>query len=144
MKTVLLVVLLVSAGAFLLAADIESVKSEPNLERRSEKALLNAEAAFDAARKAHSDGADQAFTVALAEIGQSIQLIRQSLDDSGKNARKSPKYFKKAEVGLRKLGRRLDSFRVELSVDERAPVEKLVQQAHETQEHLLHAIMGKK
>ncbi len=144
MKILPLVVSLVFASAPRLAADIDSVKAEPNLERRSEKALLNADAAFDAARKAHSEGADQAFTAALAEIGQSIQLIRQSLDESGKNARKSPKYFKKAEVGLRKLGRRLDSFRVVLSVDERAPVEKLVEQAHETQEHLLHAIMGKK
>ena len=34
----------------ILRADLDAVRSEPNLEKRSEKAMLNAEAALDSAR----------------------------------------------------------------------------------------------
>ena len=128
----------------ILRADLDAVRSEPNLEKRSEKAMLNAEAALDSARKAYEGGDMNAVRGALTEIRDSIALTRESLDSSGKNARKSPKYFKKAELALRKLMRRLDSFRLELGVDERAPVEKLLQSAHSTHDHILEAIMGTK
>lgn len=127
-----------------LRADLQAVRSEPNLEKRSEKAMLNAESALDAARKAYEGGDMKAVGAALTEIGDSIALTRESLDNSGRNARKSPKYFKKAELALRKLMRRLDSFRLELGVDERPPVEKLIQTAHSAHDHILEAIMGTK
>ncbi|MCC6587853.1 MAG: hypothetical protein IT168_14250 [Bryobacterales bacterium] len=130
--------------AGILRADLDTARSEPNLEKRSEKAMLNAEAALDSARKAYETGDMKAVRGALTEIGDSIALTRESLDSSGKNARKSPKYFKKAELALRKLMRRLDSFRLELGVDERPPVETLLQSAHSAHDHILAAIMGTK
>ncbi|MBS1982901.1 MAG: hypothetical protein JST16_01910 [Bdellovibrionales bacterium] len=125
-------------------ADLAAVRAEPNLEKRSEKAIENADTALDAARKAYQSNDAANLKTSLDEVGQSILLTKQSLDQSGKNARRNPKYFKKAEVSLRKLGRRLDSFRLELSVDERAPVDKLIDDARQAQEHILQLIMGKK
>lgn len=132
------------AAASAMAADLAGVKAEPNLEKRSERALLNAEAALDEARDALQAGDEKKLAAALRETGESIDLCKQSLDMSGKNARKSPKYFKKAEIGIRKLARRLDNFRLELSVDDREPVEKLIVRAHALQEEILDKIMRKK
>lgn len=130
------------AGA--LWADLDAVRREPNPEKRSEKAMINAGAAVDAARKAYEASDMKALGEAIAEIGGSVALTREALDNSGRNARKNPKYFKKAEMALRKLMRRLDSFRLELSVDERPPVDRVIEQAHAAHDHILGLVMGKK
>jgi hypothetical protein len=136
--------LLTAAASMLSAFDLNSIRKEPNLEKRSELALGNAETALDRARDAYQKGNYADFKEALAEVSDSIELCKQSLDESGKNARKSPKYFKKAEIGIRKLSRRLDNLQVEVSVDDRPAVEPVVGRAHKLQEEILLAIMGKK
>jgi len=124
--------------------DIESVKTEPNLEKRSERALANAQTSLDRARESYQKGNDEGLKDAFEELGESIEVCKQSLDESGKNARKRPKYFKKAEIGIRQLIRRLETFKVEMSIDDREPVGKLLQRAHQLQESILEDIMGKK
>lgn len=126
------------------AFDLAAIRKEPNLEKRSERALANADAAIDRARTAYEKADDGQFKAALNEVSESILLCKQSLDESGKNARKRPKYFKKAEIGIRRLSRRLDSLRIEVSVDDRPLVEPVAAQAHRLQEEILLAIMGKK
>jgi hypothetical protein len=126
------------------ALDLDAIRKEASLERRSELALANADVALDRARKAYLDGEDALFRAAVAEVGESIDLCKQSLDDSGRNARKRPKYFKKAEIGIRRLSRRLDSLRIEVSVDDRPVLDPIVLRAHQLQEEILLAIMGKK
>jgi hypothetical protein len=127
-----------------LLAELESIRNEPDLEKRSALALAYADTALDRAREAYQNDDEAALSAALAEVGQSMDLCKSSLDESGKNARKRPKYFKRAEIGIRRLIRRLDNFRIEMSPDDRTPVEKLVERAHRLQEDILHAIMGKK
>ncbi|MEZ5400058.1 MAG: hypothetical protein R2729_10360 [Bryobacteraceae bacterium] len=124
--------------------DLDAVKAEPNLEKRSELALKNADLALDLARKAYSEGDRNSLDEALNEAIASLDLCQESLEESGRNARKKPKYFKKAEIGARKYLRRLDSFRNEMSVADRPTIEPVVERAHKLQEDILHAIMGKK
>jgi hypothetical protein len=130
--------------AFCCLADLEMVKAEPNLEKRSEKALKNAHAALDKARQNLKDGDRVSELQALTEVGESVELAKKSLDDSGKNPRRSPKYFKRAEIELRKLIRRLDNFRIEQSVDDREPTDKLLEMCHRIHEDLILGIMGRK
>lgn len=125
-------------------ADLNAIRKLPNLERRSEMALANADAALDRAREAYRKGEDPLFKSSLAEADESIALSKQSLDESGKNARKSPKYFKRAEIGIRRLSRRLDSLRIEVGVEDRPIVEPVYLRAQKLQEEILLAIMGKK
>lgn len=139
-----MVLALAAASSAALAFDLDSIRKEPNLEKRSERALANADAAIDRARAAYEKADDAQFKAALNEVSESILLSKQSLDESGKNARKRPKYFKKAEIGIRRLSRRLDSLRIEVSVDDRPLVEPVAAQAHRLQEEILLAIMGKK
>lgn len=136
--------LLTALVSLLSAFDLEAVRKETNPEKRSEMALSNADAALDRARSAYQKGNDTVFRESLTEVDDSLTLCKQSLDDSGKNARKKPKYFKKAEIGLRRLMRRLENLQVEVSVDDRPTVEPVATHARKIQEEILLAIMGKK
>ncbi len=91
-----------------LAFDLAAVKLEPNLERRSERAIDNASAAMDAARDAASAGDSAKTKIALDEVRDSVDLAYQSLVESGKSARRNPKFFKRAELKTRELMRRLE------------------------------------
>ena len=49
-----------------------------------------------------------------------------------------------SEIGIRRLSRRLDNFKVEVGVDYRPQVEPVAAQAQRLQEEILLLIMGKK
>ena len=138
------IVFLTLVSMSLCWADLTLVMAEPNLEKRSEKAMKNAHAALDRARQALKDRDQTAETAAIAEIGESVELCKESLDKSGKNPRRSPKYFKRAEIEIRKLIRRLDSFRLEMSFDDRESIDKLIARFHQIHEEIILGIMGKK
>jgi len=127
-----------------LCADLQPAKAEPNLEKRSMLALENASQALKNAREAYDKG-DNAQVEALAkEIRESVELAGESLRETGKNPRKSPKWFKRAESATRDLMRRLDAFQQEMSADDRPlldGVKEKVQQVHE--DLLLGVLEGK-
>jgi len=101
-------------------ADLKAALAQPDLEKRSGLALDNAAAALKAARKAY-DKDDNALVAALvAEIEQSVDLAQTSLQQTGKNPRNHPKWFKKAEITTRDLLRRLDTFQQDMSYADRA------------------------
>lgn len=127
-----------------LGADLAGVRAEPNPERRSERALANADTALDEARKSLEQGEQEKLISAIGEIRDSLLLSKESLEQSGKNPRKNPKYFKRAEIGIRKLIRRLENFRFDVTVDDRKPVDDLIEKAHAVQEEILQGIMTKK
>src|SRR5580704_572431 len=94
-----------------LAIDLASVKMEPNLEKRSDLALDNATAALDQARTAYNSGDVAKTEVALNEVGESVDLAYHSLEETGKDARRNPRPFKRAELRTRELLRRLEGIR---------------------------------
>jgi hypothetical protein len=117
-----------------LPAGIKEVLAEPNLEKRSKLALDNADAAYQAARTAYDAGENGRATAALQEVRESVEVAYASLEGTGKDPRKSPKWFKKAEMETRDLLRRLSSFQDSMSFDDRAavePVKAKVQQVHD-------------
>jgi hypothetical protein len=127
-----------------LALDLASVRSEPNLEKRSERALDNATVALDAARDAYSQGDIDKAQASLTEVGESVDLCYQSLSESGKDPRRDPKFFKRAEVRTRELLRRLEGLRETMSVADRAGVEKIRDSVSDIHDNLLKGIMSKK
>lgn len=143
-RPLLLPLLMTAAAAGLSGYDLDAVRRQTNLEKRSELALANADEALDRAREAYEQGDYAVFKAALDEVDASLVLCKESLDESGKNARKKPKYFKKAEIGLRRISRRLDNMQVEVSVDDKPTVERVLTRARNLQTEILHAIMGKK
>lgn len=134
--------LVLSSPIVTLGGDLEAVKTEANLEKRARKALENADQMLDAAREAYLKGEFDEMKAALGEVDDSVRLAYQSLKDTGKNPRKSPKHFKRAEISTRKLLRRLDSFRNEMSYLDRDQVEKVIQTVRKVNSDLLHDVMG--
>lgn len=116
------------------AADLADVKAQPNLEKRSDLALANAERALKEARDAYNKGEMEQTTTLVAEVEQSVALAGTSLRETGKNPRKSPKWFKKAEIRTRDLMKKIEAFDQEMNVADRpmlAEVRARVQKVHE-------------
>lgn len=123
---------------------LDAAKAESNPEKRSEKALQASQKVLDELRR-HGDLGDRAAVkTALANIRAGVELCVESLEASGKDARRSPKYFKKAEIALRKLNRYLEDLRIALPGDDRAPVADLLTYTHQVQDDLLLGIFTKK
>jgi len=127
-----------------LRGDLRAALAEKDLERRSKLALENAETALQAAKSAYQQGDLDRTKAAVSEVQESVDLAYQSLNDTHKNPRKSPKYFKNAELATRDLLRRLDTFDHDMSYDDRPilkPLKDRVQQVHD--ELLLGLMEGK-
>jgi hypothetical protein len=131
--------------ALLLLAlgDIAAVKSEPDLERRSELALANADKDMDAAKQAYSGGDDQAEQQALTELRDLVDVSYDALEHSKQAPRRS-KYYKNAELKLTALLRRLNSFRDQVSFESREAVDAVIKRVSDVHDELLAAIMSKK
>jgi hypothetical protein len=127
-----------------LAFDLTAIKLEPNLERRSERAMDNASAAMDAARDASGAGESAKTKAALEELRDSVDLAYQSLVDSGKSARRSPKFFKRAELKTRELMRRLEGLVQAVDSDDRTFVESVRDRVSKVHDDLIKDIMQKK
>jgi hypothetical protein len=127
-----------------LRADLKRALAEPNLEKRSGLALDNAGAALKAARAAYDKGDTDEAVKAIAEVMESVDLAASSLDQSGKNPRRSD-WFKKAEISTRDLARRIDSFQDDMSYSDRPMLDKLKARVQKVHEDLLLGVMeGKK
>jgi uncharacterized coiled-coil DUF342 family protein len=127
-----------------LAFDLAAIKLEPNLERRSERALDNASAAMDTARDDAAAGDLAKVKADLDELRDSVDLAYQSLVDSGKSARRNPKFFKKAELKTRELMRRLEGLAQAVDADDRPAVETVRERVSKVHDDLIHDIMQKK
>ena len=128
---------------FLAFADLAAVKSEPDLNRRSELALLNADEKIDDARKAYQAGNEAAETADIQEVAESVTLCYQSLEKTRSEPRKS-KYYKRAELKVSALMRRLSGFRDEVSFDFRPNVEAVLKRLSDIHDELLSDIMSRK
>jgi len=129
---------------FMLAfGDIAALKSEPDLEKRSELALGNADQQIDEARKAYSAGDQKAAGAALDELAADVDLSYDALQHARTAPRKS-KYYKQAELKVRALTRRLASFRDEVGFDARAQVETVIKKLSDIHDQLIADIMSKK
>jgi hypothetical protein len=131
--------------ALLLLAfgDVSTVKSEPDLERRSELALANADKQVDAAKQAYNGGDEKAEQQALVEVRELVDVSYDALEHTNKAPRRS-KYYKNAELKLTALLRRLHSFRDQVSFESREAVDAVIKRVSDVHDELLAAIMSKK
>ena len=128
-----------------LRADLTRARAEHNLEKRSGLALQNAATACRNARTAYEKGEIDQVVAGAAEIEESVRLAYDSLVATGKDPRKSPKWFKKAEIDTRDLLRKIEALQQQMSFDDRRHLEGVkatVQHIHD--ELLLGLMQGKK
>ena len=138
-------IVLALAGTGAARADLAQARQEPNLEKRSKLALENADVALRAARENYRAGDAMDTTTKINEVIESVDLAYASLTETGKNPRKSPKYFKQAEMQTRELSRKLDDFQHEMSYTDRPSLDKVRVRVQEVHDELLTGLMeGKK
>jgi len=128
---------------FLAFADLASVKTEPDPNRRAELALLNADEKIDQARQAYQAGNEGAQEAAINEVAESVTLCYASLEESHGTPRKS-KYYKHAELKVSALMRRLNGFRDEVGFEFRPRVESVMMKLSDIHDQLISDIMGRK
>jgi hypothetical protein len=139
--------LVLVCSALLLPAaspDQDSVLAETNLERRSALALEKSDEQIGEARKAWEAGKVEEFKSHLDQAGDLADLCYKSLQDSGKRARRSPKWFKRAEQKLLVMLRRVDSLVKDVGVEDRPAVESLQKRLRDVHDQLLQDIMSRK
>ncbi len=131
-------------GGWALRADDARVKAEPNLEKRSRLALDEAEAGVKEAKEAYHKGDLKTAQKQIEEVARYTELAFESLKKTGKNPRRSPKYFKQAEIRSRDLLRRLDALAQDMDAADRSLVEPAKERIRKVNEEILSGIMGKK
>ena len=137
----LLIPLVLSADK---SAELARIEAEPHAERRARAALDYADETLRAARDAYAKGDTAATSADLEELERSIELADSSLKATGKNPGRSPKNFKSAELKIRELLRKLDSFREEMSIADRPVMERVQAEVQRIHDALLDSIMGKR
>jgi hypothetical protein len=128
---------------FLAFADLASVKTEPDPNRRSELALLNADEKIDEARQAYQAGNEGAEDAAIQEVADSVTLSYTSLEQAHGEPRKS-RYYKHAELRVTVLMRRLSGFRDEVGLELRPHVEAVLKKLSDIHDQLISDIMSRK
>lgn len=128
-------------SGLLAGADLESVKAEPNLEKRSEKALVFAGEILTAMRAELDRNDVEKIKDQLKEFQGAVDLSVDSLKATGKNARRNPKYFKRAELRLRDLLRRLETFKRDMSFDDRPVLDGVLEHVGKKIDELVEATL---
>lgn len=125
--------------------DLKQIQAESNLEKRSKLALEHASAVLQAARDAYNSGDNQKTASLAAEVQESVELAAASLKQTGKDPRRSPKWFKHAEIETRDLVRKLDTFQQDMSFSDRPMLDKVKEKVQQVHDDLLLGLMeGKK
>ena len=127
---------------WLAFSDLTAIKSEPDFNKRSELALSNADQSLARARDAYLAG-DAGWTTSLAEVQESVEISYDALLKDKGQPRKN-KYFKRAELKIRALLRRLSGLREDVGFDNQASVDGVSKKLSEIHDNLLNAIMSKR
>ena len=128
----------------LCSLDLESVRNEPNLERRAELALENANQAIDRAKHFAAGSEFDKLHLAVVEVQDSVELCHESLAATGKDPRKNTKQFKKVEMRIHQLTRRLRGFAGEVSVEDKPVIEKAANRLDEINDEIITGIFTKR
>lgn len=124
----------------LLSFDLDAVKAEPNLDRRAEIAIDNANAALDKAKTLYNAGDYKASQTSANEVRDSIELCAEALKATGKDPRKYAKQFKKTEFRIQALIRRVKSFAQSVSIEDRPGVVKVQERLEEISDEIVSGI----
>ena len=137
---VCLIVLLAGVAS---AAQPDAAKSEPDLNRRAELAVDQADRNLDSARQAWQGGDWSKSQSALDELKKSAELADASLEQTRKQPRNN-KHYKTVELKLRNLIRRVDAFRLEVDYEQRDAVNQVETRLQELHERILDAVMTRR
>jgi hypothetical protein len=107
------------------AADLEAVKKEPDLQKRSNLALDVAAAALKEARALPAEGGSSAdLEKGMDTMIEAVELSLKSLRDTGKRPNKLTPYYKRGELKTHEMQKQIENLIQALAFDNRPPAEK--------------------
>jgi hypothetical protein len=143
MKRVIWIALfLVAAGR--VWGNLDEARAEPNLGKRSALAMDNALAAVKDIRPAYNAGDLEKVRAKAREVEESVGLAYDSLEQTGKNPRRSPRWFKRAEIESNELLRSLDALQRDMRFEDRSILDQTKEKVQQVHEDLLTGLMGGK
>lgn len=131
-------------AARLVGASLDEARAEPNLDKRSVLAMTNAVAALKDMRAAYNSGDLAKVKTKAQEVEDSVELAYDSLEKTGKDPRRSPRWFKHAEIQSSELLRSIDSVQREMSLEDRPLLDKTKDRVQHVHDDLLNGLMGGK
>ena len=117
---------------------VSEIKAEHDPAKRSEKALSIADMAFDSARENYGKGDIHKGDAELENMMTALDECLSSLD-----AARKAKYYKKAEMNVAALQRRLDGLLDDISLQQRGWAEYTRRKLDELHDKLLEGVMRK-
>jgi hypothetical protein len=128
------------AGAGAARADLAKVRAETRPVQRARMAMDNANDQLGRASKSYKEGGLAAARAALDEVLGSVELAKQSLDQTGRNPRDSGEY-KNLELKTRALLKKLEALVESMLFQEREELKPLIDTLHKIHDDTLMAIM---
>lgn len=133
----LAIVTFVSSGyAQSFVAELKTMEHDPA--RRSEKALVLADSAFDNARDYYAKGEFHKGDAQLEDMTSALNFCVESLQEAHK-----AKYYKKAELRVALLQRRMESLLVDIDIQDRGWAEQTGRTLDQIHDKLLAGVMKK-
>jgi hypothetical protein len=126
-----------------VAFDLESVKAEPNLDRRADLALENANTALEKAKTSYKESEYKKGQTSVLEIRDSVEVCLEALKATGKDPRKNVRQFKKVEQRIQLLIRRLKGLELEVSVEDRPTIKKVEERLEDINDEIVSGIFTK-
>jgi len=123
------------------ADELAQARAEPNLEKRARLALDESVAAFEAARSDYQREDTERVAADAVRIVDSVDLALLSLKQTGKDPRKSSRWFKYAEIQTRGLLRKLDTLERDMNFADRPLLEKAKTEVQQVHDKLLQGLM---
>jgi hypothetical protein len=117
---------------------LTELQAEQNPQRRSEKALMLADTAFDNARGFYLKGEIEKGDAQLENMTKALNACVDSLNEAHKG-----KFYKKAEMNVAMLQRRMDGLLIDLSAQSRGWAEYINRKLDEIHDKLLNGVMSK-
>lgn len=140
-RSILMLLALGLSGGGLAHADLKAALAERDLGKRSKLALASAGAALTAAREAYQKGDSAGVAAAAVEIQESVDLAWDSLESTGKNPRKSPRWFKQAEIETRNLLKKLETLQRDMGFGDRPVLDRAKARLQKVHDDLLTGLM---
>lgn len=125
-------------------ADLNAVRAEHDPEKRYWLALEFGNEQITQARHAYSEGKPELVQAALQKVEESVQICDEALRGTGKDPSKKSKHFKKAELKIREILRRLKGLEEEVDVEQRDVVTATKQKVQALHDELLLDIVGRR
>jgi hypothetical protein len=123
------------------AADLAQARAEPDLVKRARLALDVSDEALAVARADYLRGEPDRVAADAARIADSVDLAFVSLNQTGKDPRKSFRWFKYAEIHTRTLLRKLDALERDMDFDDRPAIENAKSEVQRVHDKLLHDLL---